>query len=92
MNGATAKRNRIWWAIFLTWLLAAIGAVAYPLTKPRDLGTFFEIIWLSLLASVFAFSLLIYTLFNWRSLRLLHRCLGMLPLSYLLLPLLFFRN
>ena len=83
-----AKQNRYWWAFFLVWLLAAAGAIAYPLVKPRDLGTFFELITLSLLASVFAFPLLIHTVFNWRALRLLHRCLGLLPLIYLFLPLL----
>ena len=81
-----SKLIRNWWLLFLLWILAASIAVAYPLMQEPDLGTFFELIGLSLFASVFGFPVLIVTVANWRRLRIYQRCLGLLPTLYLVAP------
>jgi hypothetical protein len=82
--------NRNWWLLFCLWMAAASIAIAYPLLKERDLGALFEIISLSLFGSVFGFPVLIITVANWRRLRVLQRCLGLLPTLYLVAPIALF--
>ena len=82
--------SRTWWLLWGLWIAATAFAVAFPLLKPRDLGTFFEFLALSLFASVFGFPVLIITIANWSKLRPHQRCLGLLPLIYLVAPLVMF--
>jgi hypothetical protein len=82
--------NRNWWVLFCLWIAVATIAIAYPLLKERDLGTLFELIALSLFASIFGFPVLIITITNWRKLRILQRCLGVLPAIYLVAPIAMF--
>ncbi len=86
------RLNRNWWLLFCLWITAATIAIAYPLLKERHLGTLFQLIALSLFASVFAFPVLIITVTNWRRLRVLQRCLGLLPALYLVVPFALFRR
>ena len=81
------KTVRKWWFLFIMWIVAASVAVAIPLMMGLDIGTFFLLLALSLFASVFSFPLLFFTIFNWRKLSLLYRCIGLLPTLYFVAPL-----
>ena len=78
--------NRTWWLFFGLWLCAAAVAIAYPLLRERDMGTFFQLLALSMVAALPGFVLLIVTFMNWRKLRIFQKCLGLLPVLYLFAP------
>jgi hypothetical protein len=81
------NERRVWWLLFCLWIAAAIIAYVYPLLKERDLGTFFQIIALSILAGgLLGSPVLITTIAFWRSLHIYQRCLGLLPAIYVLAP------